>query len=261
MSGVRPRADRTLLLRVMHWSGFGMRAAAVFLTSVVMFAAMIVIGHSLKMTSEVTPFRPAAGRDLSAAEPIESASEWQWPDARVDLGPLRHVGTVPSEPTPVVTAAPVPDDNDDTAIASADTGDATTPSAIASAATGDATAPSASAGAEPDTTVVATPVPSGERGPAPERDPRSVTRSVTRREPASHPQPAPLPAPTSTPTPSSDPDPQPVPTEPAPDPTPSEDGSEPASEAADASSVDASVNERPRRRACPPDRSCALSSG
>jgi hypothetical protein len=225
MSDVRPRADRTLLLCVMQWTGFGMRAAAVFLTSVVMFAAMIVIAHSLKMTSEVTPFRPAAGRDLSSGEPVESDSDWQWPDAKVDLGPLRHVGTVPSEPTPVVTAAPVPDDNDDTA--------------IASTASGDVTAPSTSAVAEPGTIVVATPVPSGERGPAPERDPQPVTR----REPAPKPQPAPAPAPT--PTPSSDPDPQPVPTDPAPEPTPSEEGSESASEGADASTADATTTETP----------------
>lgn len=206
MSDVRPSGRRTLLLRVMYWTGFGMRAAAVFLTSVVMFAAMIVIAHSLKMKSDVAPFRPAAGRNLSAAKPVEAESDRHWPDTRVDLGPLRPVATVPSEPVPVVTASPVPDDE----------------TTVVSAATGDTLQPSTSAGTGRGTTVVATPMPSGERGPAPEREP-----PVARREPATQPAPTPRP----TPTPAADSDPQPVPSEP--EPTPSETESESASEAAD----------------------------
>jgi hypothetical protein len=214
MSDLRPGAQRTLLLRVMQWTGFGMRAAAVFLTSVVMFAAMIVIAHSLKMTSDVAPFRPASGRDLADGVAVEVDSGWQWPDTSIDLGPLRHVRTAPSEPVPVVTAAPVPDD---TAIAAA-----------APAAGSDTTAPATSTDAQPDTTVIATPVPSGELGPAPERDPPPVAWP----EPA--PQPAPPdPDPASRPSPPA-PDPSPSP---SPQPTPSETSSDPASDTVDATTA------------------------
>jgi hypothetical protein len=220
MSAVRPLGHRILLLRVMRWTDFGMRAAAVFLTSVVMFAAMVVISHSLKMTSEVTPFRPAAGRNLSIAQPVEAGSEWLWPETKSDVGPLHHRDTVQSEPVPVVTATPVPDDT-----------------AIASAATD--TSPPSPDDAEPQTTVVATPVPSGERGPAPEREPPPVTNW----EPAPSPAPTAAPSPRPTPTPASDPD--PVPSPPEPEPTPSETESESASWEADAFTADPTASETP----------------
>jgi hypothetical protein len=176
-----------------------MRAAAVFLTSVVMFAAMIVIAHSLKATGGTTQFRPATGRDLVISEPSETASTWQWPETRVDLGPLRHVGTVPEateEPTPVVTAKPVPDDTTVAANSTAGSGGSSGSSRSATGSSRTSTSPSRSTGSAGSTS--GTSSGSGSRGTtqtSPSRWKQKPKPGSPAQEPAAAPEPAPQPTP------------------------------------------------------------------
>jgi hypothetical protein len=217
----------------MRSAPFVMRAAGVFLTTAIMFAALIVIAHSLKLPSDKQPFLPATGRNA----PDPSLSEIALEDSDASTTAARGGGPA-HDPVAVVTAEAVPrvpevagratgadtgataDDGDtaDTARRDSGTGSSTRARSGGSSRSDAATGGS---GGRPSASS------DGERSPVASDD---ATTSPTPRRPTAPSSPTPNRRPSPAPTrPPSAPAPTPAPTEEAsPAPAPSDDGSESA---------------------------------
>lgn len=102
-----------------------MRAAGLFITTVVVFAAMIVIANGLKMPEDPAPFLPVVDREDPSTAPddpaVGSADGRRAAGLRAaggtDVGedtdtgddPDPSIPVVQARPVPVVTASPLPD--------------------------------------------------------------------------------------------------------------------------------------------------------
>jgi hypothetical protein len=190
----------------MRATKFSMRATAVFITSVVVFASMVVIAHSLQLQSDIAPFRPSS--DLEP--PPDAASDPAWPQTTADRSGNVGDPKTRDEPQTVVTASPVP--RDDAALA--ESGDTVTPdSAITAtvrrgASTARApsggtrsSAPTSSSGSQstgsqstPTTTTAPTTTTGGE-GAKPDK-PDKPQPSGPQKDPGAPSEPAPEPSPT-----------------------------------------------------------------
>lgn len=125
----------------MRSTPFLMRAAGVFLTTAIMFAALIVIAHSLKLPSEQQSFLPGAGRNA----PDPGWSEIALDDEDTDA--TSAIGTDP-EPVPVVTAEPVPTGPDGTIALGTSSGDGVGTAAAVEDDTGDTGSSDAGGGSD-----------------------------------------------------------------------------------------------------------------
>lgn len=209
---------RTLLLPVMQSTSFVVRACGVFITTVVVFAAMVVIAHGLRLPTEVTPFLPVVDRGdaltstddptyaadddqrtvSSGADPRERTAGISGDDDPGDSADDTSIPVVQARPIPIVTASPLPDDADDAQVTGSrrpterQRRTAAAPEPVAGG-TGTTTSSQPRAAAAPKARP-ADPKPARPGGPA------------------ADPTPTPAPTPDPTPTPSPDPTPTPTPT-------------------------------------------------